>query len=662
MVPWILPEDIFPGSISSDQTPLPTPFSKSNVSSDNHRFPASTRQNMISECLNQDPFIQSATPRWTEHRQKLMSCFPPYESTTTDTFPDEVQYALRRIKQLKHPESNCPVHYGSASPMVDYSEVTNATIPQNGASLIDVIEDMTDLLKGLPNTAHPLHQSNVVPNSNKAAIIAAFVANYTSHNAIQGTDAWNLMKAEMETAAMLAKLIPGWSEKKASGVFTSGGTGCYLSGIKYALASLYKDGKQRSIGIRGQPKIICSQQGHYAQTLSADWLGIGMENCIEVKAKRGTNEMDVSDLIEKLQMCKRKGDPVVAIVCTMGTTDAFAIDDAKAIRSYLDAHPDINDPTKFNQPMIYCDAVIGWSFLMFSGYNFDTNPLDFSNSVKKKLEASFKKIEAIEYADAVGIDFHKTGWVQYSTSIFMMRDFKHYRSVMSRPNAAYLLYNVAYNPGAYTMEVSRSTAPALAAWSTLKYLGKTGFQTLIGSMMEMSQFFRYLIAEDNQMVCCNEKDNGFVTLFRIYPSSTVIIDEDTQNPMNAKQIYAKELAVGDHSPAKWKALFHKHNEFQAEISGRMWAWLHSDVAPDDGWTPPYTSISKGFRPTESNDRSHFGKSSEYMIFALKSYPMNINITTDQMTKLYNHFKKCAMRAEEEILNPLPQKVCEPYKF
>lgn len=610
-------------------------------------------------CWSDGP-THSATPQWTEHRQKLLSCFPPYESTTLDSFPDEVQYALHRIKMLKHPKTNCPVHYGSASPMVDYSTVTDATIPQHGAPLTNVIEDMTDLLKGLPNTAHPLHQSNVVPNSNKAAIIAGLVANYTSHNAIQGADAWNLMKAEMETAAMMAKLIPGWSEKQASGVFTSGGTGCYLYGIKYALASLYKDGKQRSLGVRGQPKIICSQQGHYAKTLSTDWLGIGMDNCIEVKAKRGTNEMDLSDLIEKLQMCKREGNPVAAIVCTMGTTDAFAIDDAKAIREYLEANPDINNPDKYNQPMIYCDAVIGWSFLMFAGYDFDRNPLEFSNIVKNKLRASFQKMEGVKYADAVGIDFHKTGWVQYATSMFMMRDFKHYRSVMSRPGSAYLLYNTPYNPGVYTLEGSRSTAPALAAWSTLKYLGKTGFQTLIGGMVEMSQFFRYLISKDDQMVCCNNKDNGFVTLFRIYPSSTVIINEATQKPMNAKQIYAKELTVGDNSSEKWKTLFHEHNQFQADVSDRMWAWLHSDMGPSDGWTPPYAAMSRGFRPTESDDSD--GKKSGYMIFALKSYPMNVNITTVQMTKLYNHFKQCAMVAEEEILTPLPKTICEPYKY
>lgn len=134
--------------------------------------------------------------------------------------------------------------------------------------------------------------------------------------------------------------------------------------------------------------------------------------------------------------------------------------------------------------------------------------------------------------------------------MFMMWAFRHYRSTMSSLYSAYLLYNMPYNPGVYTFEGSRSRAPALTEWSKLKYLGKAGVPTLIGSMREMRRFFRYLISKDNKMVCCNDTDKGFVALSRIFPSSTVIIDDDTETPMNAKQIYVKELAVGDHSPAK----------------------------------------------------------------------------------------------------------------
>lgn len=595
--------------------------------------------------------VRADVPQWVKRRETLKSCFPTYESTSIDTFPDEVRTAMDSITSLKHPKANCPVYYGDASPIVDYSDVTKAAVPLAGDTIQQVVEDMADLLIGLPNSAHPLHQANVLPNPNKASIIAALIANYTSQNAIEGEYAWNLCKAEMETAAMVAKLIPKWCETEAGGIFTYGGSGCYLYAVKYALSHVIKDSRCKGIP-DVNAKLICSQQGHYAKMNSTDWLGVGMENIHEINCDDDSNEMELSHLYDVLQECKSKGEPVAAIICTMGTTDAFAVDDVKAVREYLHKNQ-INDPSKYNQPLIYCDAVIGWSFLLFSGYNFHANPLQFSEPVCRKIEQTYHKIKNIGYADAVGIDFHKTGWVQYATSMFMMKDFRQYRDLMSRPGSAYLHDRTPYNPGLYSLEVSRSAAPALSAWATLKYLGLEGFQTIIGGILEMSQYLRHIIKKEENMVCVNEEDYGFVTLFRMYQSLKGPDGED----LTADEMYEKELSIGSHSHKSEVEWLKANNNYQQKIADGMWSWLHADTPPQDGWTPPFVTYTSGFRTTDPVD----DLGSEYVIYALKSYPMNVSVTTNHMHSLLAHFKECARKVDNDELPTIPNDlICAPY--
>lgn len=584
----------------------------------------------------------TASPMWAKARANLMeSAFVPYESTTQDTFPDEVALALRRLGDMKHPKYDCPVYLGVTPEMPDYSEVTKAVVPDAPTPLVSVIEDMVELLDGLPNSSHPLHQPNVLPNPNKAAIIANMLANYTSQNAIEGEYAWNLSKAEMETAAMITDFItPGWSKDTAGGMFTYGGSGCYLYGLKYALAHVV--GSSRCEGVRVEGKVFCSQQGHYAKMNATDWLGIGMNNYVDIDCMDDTNTMDLEDLEQEFQAARDADPPVpvLAVMCTMGTTDAFAIDPVKGVRELVSKYP---NPPGYNETIIYCDAVIGWSFLPFRDYDFVENPLQFCSAVVKKIEETYVQISDIQFADAVGIDFHKTGWAPYTTSMFLVRDLDNYKKLMSRPGSAYLQARTPYNPGLYTLEVSRSAAPALAAWSTLKYFGKQGIQSIVGGVLEISQCLRALIAEEESMVCVNDTDYGFVTLFRVYKEG-----------VNANEQYEKERTV-DSKEAKLQ--LYRNNQYQKKIADQMWAWFRNGEKIE-GLYGPYTTYTSGFRTTDYNDNmgDQYG-----VIYALKSYPMNISVNPTTMENMIKAFKIARAKVDSDPFPDPPSKpIAQPY--
>lgn len=554
----------------------------------------------------------SKAARWARVRADMQSAFPTYYDEEPDTFAQDVTYAIKKANDLK-PAKDGPPYLGDEPAVPDYNGVTEVELDEHFGDLKGVIQESVELFNGMPHWAHPQTMCNVIPPGNKAGIIGAMLANVFCPNIIEGEYSWNVMKAEMESAAMLSKLI-GWDPTVAGGIYTYGGSGCYFYGMKYALTSVLGQ-QSRCTGIRTDGKILTSQQGHYCKQNSSDWLGLGMNNIVDIETDDRTNEMDMADLEETMVEYQSQGIPIIAIVCTMGTTDAFAVDPVDKVRALVEKHP---NPEGYGPPFIYCDAVIGWSWLTFGGYDFNKNPLGFSDDVLPLIRRNYHKLSKVKYADAVGTDFHKTGWAPYNCSMFMMKDLQKFRTLMTRPGSAYLQERTCYNPGLYTLEVSRSGSYAMAGWATLKFLGREGFQSVLGGILEVEKYLRERIKEEEDMVCVNEPDHGFVTLFRIYPKGT-----------NAEEQYKKELT----NPEARKQLV-ASNLLQENVADALWKWFRSGKQYE-GMYGPYTSYTSGFRPTDYNDDF---SDPDAVIYAIKSFPMNVNITPDTMDKLIEMVK------------------------
>ncbi len=552
-----------------------------------------------------DGSIEQDAPRWAKLRADMQPAFPTYYATDNDPFAELVGQAIRQLNQLK-PEAIGHGYLGY-DPNLDYSQVADAELAPNMDNVENVIYQSIALFEGMPNWNHPRVMPNVIPPANTAAIIAAMMTNVFSPNIIEGEYAWNVEKSEMESAAIIAKLI-GWDAREAGGLYTFGGSGCYFYGLKYALTQVLPD--SRCKGIRTDGKLLVSQQGHYCMMNSTDWTGLGMENIITIKTDPQTNAMDMEDLERVMQELSAERIPIISIVCTMGTTDAFAIDPVDQVRELIDKYP---NPPGFGRTFLYCDAVIGWSWLTFKDYDFMGNPLGFDDIILSKIERNYRLISKVIYADAIGCDFHKTGWSTYNCSIFMMRDLAHFKTLMLRPGSVYLQERTCYNPGLYTLEVSRSGSYSMAGWATLKFLGQEGFQSLLGGILEMGQYLRDCIDSEDTSVCVNDEDYGFVTLFRVY-----------RRGVNAREQYNREL----NEPNARNELI-ENNKFQQKIADQLWEWFRTDQQLGAEYAP-YISYTSGFRPTSYNmDQSD----PEAVIYALKSYPMNININAQAMDTL-----------------------------
>ena len=438
-------------------------------------------------------------------------------------------------------------------------------------------------------------------------------------NILEGEYSYNVHKAELETAGMVANLI-GWEPTKAGCIYTWGGGGCWTYNVKYGLTRIMPESRNK--GIRVDAKVLCSEQAHYVQQNASDWMGLGMDNVIRIKTDKETNQMDVNDLEAVMKDLTSKGIPISSVVCTMGTTDACAFDPVGKVREVMDKYP---NPKGFGKPILYCDCVVGWSWIYFKHYDFEKNPLEFSERLIPVLKRNAEAYKEIMHADAIGIDFHKLGFAPYVSSCFVYRNAEEFESLHRRGQDAYLQVRTPYNPMYYTLEVSRTSSGSLAGWATLKYFGMEGMQAILGGIEEVKFYLYDQIARRDDMVCVNPDDTGFITLFRPYPKG-----------IDARKQFEEEL----NDPNERSELI-KHNRLVKAIGDKLYEWYRGGKQINGKYTP-YMSFSTGFRTTNYNRNE---EDSEAVIYAIKSFPMNVFVTPEVM----DHMLVCVEAARDEIM-------------
>src|SRR5260370_23464464 len=149
------------------------------------------------------------------------------------------------------------------------------------------------------------------------------------------------------------------------------------------------------------------------------------------------------------------------------------------------------------KPHFHVDSVLGWAFLNFRSYNFNANSLQFKPKTLSQLKKILDRVETFKYADSFGIDFHKTGYVPYTSSMLIVKN-KHDLTRLERDgNIMTPLFHdqQAYNPGKFTLETSRSAANMLATWVALQTFGQEGYQSLLVHAIEMGVTFRDLLEQ-----------------------------------------------------------------------------------------------------------------------------------------------------------------------
>jgi L-2,4-diaminobutyrate decarboxylase len=396
---------------------------------------------------------------------------------------------------------------------LNYAAAQTAHLPEETSTLEDVTETLVSYLEGMTIWGHPRTQQNVVPPPSIASLVGILLAGLANPNLASDEHSYKIALAEAEVTAMTSRLI-GYDPTQSSGVFTFGGTATELYGINVGIEKAIPNAMEN--GVREDALVFGSDCSHYCRYNVAGWLGLGTKNLITIPTNT-RNEMDIKVLSQAAHKALTEGRKIAGFICTMGTTDAFGLDDLEEVIKLRDALVE-----EFNltyRPHVHADAVIGWAWSVFNDYPFEANPLGFRPRTVRALAGACNRIRHLHLADSVGVDFHKTGFTPYISSLVLFKDRKDIELLMrSYERMPYLYRFGEYRPGMYTLETSRSGTGVLAALANMKLFGKQGLRTILGHTVEMAQLLREHLEGHAYTTVLNRDNFGTVTLFRVYPN------------------------------------------------------------------------------------------------------------------------------------------------
>jgi glutamate/tyrosine decarboxylase-like PLP-dependent enzyme len=503
---------------------------------------------------------------------------------------------LRALDQVDALKSQTPILGSPLEP--NYERARRQQVDEQGRLLEAVIPELVSYLQGMFIWGHPQSQINVVPNPTIASVIGVLLPLLYNPNLCSDESGRRFAEAEVRATAMVASLV-GYDPQAAAGLFTFGGTGTLLYGVKVGLEKAAPgSGRQ---GVKDDAVVLVSSQGHYCCLTVADWLGIGQDNVISVPSHLN-NAIQLESLDTAARQALAAGKKIAALVATMGTTDAFGIDDLRAMDALRRRW--VDEFSLSYLPHLHADAVIGWAWSVFNDYDFLHNPLGFRGRTVRALAAVEHDVRHLQLADSIGIDFHKTGYTPYTSSLVLFRDGADFQRIARpRETMPYLYQSGQHHPGMYSLETTRSATGPMAALANLLLLGKEGYRSLLGHAVEMAEVLRELIESHPNLTVLNGENLGPVTLFRAYPDG---VDTFSVKPRER----------GD---AGYRAQVLAHNEYNRRIFARV----HAEALAGQGVV---ISLTNCYRQTDFGDP----------IVALKSYVLSPFADEARMQAIVEH--------------------------
>ena len=449
---------------------------------------------------------------------------------------------LRALDQVDAMKSELPV---LGEPVVlDYDAARRSRMDDDPQSLEHVTEMLVQHLAGMFIWGHPRAQINVVPCPSIPSVIGGLLPSIYNPNLVSEESSRQIAVAEVEVSAMTAALL-GYDPEASAGLFTFGGTATLLYGCKLGIEKACPGyGKT---GHRAPTYFLCSEQAHYACLAVANWLGIGQDNVRQIPCSR-ENEMRVCLLETEARQIIEQGGRIAAIIATMGTTDHFGLDDLQAIVHLRDRL--VDEYHLDYTPHVHADAVIGWAWSVFNDYDLQANPLEFRHRTVRAIAGTRRRIEHLSLADSIGIDFHKTGFTPYISTLFLVKNRGDLELInRKQSDTPYLFHDGQYHPGRYTLETSRSGAGPMAALANLRLFGKQGLRSLLGHLITMAESLRERLEGQAWATVVNRGNFGPVTLFRVYPDN---VDTFTIRDREEQEAAAEPL-------------LHSHNEYNRKV-------------------------------------------------------------------------------------------------
>ncbi|EIT86380.1 hypothetical protein A374_05431 [Fictibacillus macauensis ZFHKF-1] len=394
--------------------------------------------------------------------------------------------------------------YHGASPEQVAEEVNRLSLPEaKETALHQVLAELTPLLAHNIHVNHThcmahLHCPPLLPSLAGEMLISAFN---------QSMDSWDQSAA----ATYIEEKIIAWLTslyglgQTSDGTFTSGGTQSNYMGLLLARDAYCEKTWNHNVQRDGLPKeagtmrILCSKAAHFTVLKSASQLGLGERSVVLVETDE-KQRLSLTDLQVKLAQLQKENLSPFAIVGTCGTTDFGSIDPLEELAAFAEAH----------DLWFHVDAAYGGA-LAFS-------------------KEGARKIQGIQFADSLSIDFHKLFYQPISCGAFFVKNAAHFRYVTF--HADYLNPEMDEEDGlVHLVNKSIQTTrrfDALKLYLSLRTMGLETFGEMIDDTLQVARRFATELDLSPDFVVVNKEPEISAVVFRYEPKGDYARDEMTK--------------------------------------------------------------------------------------------------------------------------------------
>ncbi|NKQ24432.1 lysine decarboxylase DesA [Streptomyces galbus] len=324
------------------------------------------------------------------------------------------------------------------------------------AAVLDELEEV--YLRDAVHFHHPRYLAHL----NCPVVIPALLGEAVLTAINSSLDTWD----QSAGGTLIERRLIDWTAARiglgpaADGVFTSGGTQSNLQALLLAREEAKTDDL-------ASLRIFASEVSHFSVQKSAKLLGLGPDAVVTLPVDHDKRLHTVA-LARELERCRRDGLVPMAVVATAGTTDFGSIDPL----------PEIADLCARYGTWMHVDAAYGCGLLASLKYR--------------------DRIDGIEQADSVTVDYHKSFFQPVSSSAVLVRDaatLRHATYHAEYLNPRRTVHERIPNQVDKSLQTTRRF-DALKLWMTLRVMGADGIGQLFDEVCDLAAAGWELLAAD----------------------------------------------------------------------------------------------------------------------------------------------------------------------
>ncbi|MFI8945142.1 lysine decarboxylase DesA [Streptomyces sp. NPDC053750] len=371
------------------------------------------------------------------------------------------------------------------------------------AAVLDELEDV--YLRDAIYFHHPRYLAHL----NCPVVIPAVLGEAVLSAVNSSLDTWD----QSAGGTLIERKLIDWTTARiglgpaADGVFTSGGTQSNLQALLLAREEAKTDSFAKL-------RIFASEVSHFSVKKSAKLLGLGQDAVVSIPVDRDKRMQTVA-LARELERCTKDGLVPMAVVATGGTTDFGSIDPLPEIAGLCEQYG----------VWMHVDAAYGCGLLASLKYR--------------------DRIDGIERADSVTVDYHKSFFQPVSSSAVLVRDaatLRHATYHAEYLNPRRMVQERIPNQVDKSLQTTRRF-DALKLWMTLRVMGADGIGELFDEVCDLAAEGWKLLAADPRFDVVVEPSLSTL-VFRYIPASVTDPAEiDRANLYARKALFASGDAV-----------------------------------------------------------------------------------------------------------------------